>query len=89
MWQGAWCQRINQTSIFELLKSSSQSYAQWSELSCGPLCVWFRQRKSSGSRMWWSWLHVSLSNVRLLNINRMILILWMKEMSFDCGRPVR
>ena len=31
--QGAWCQRNNQTNIFELLKSSSQSHAQRNNLS--------------------------------------------------------
>ena len=87
--QGAWCQRNNQTNIFELLKSSSQSHAQWSELPRGPFCIWSRWWMSSGSRMWRSWLHASMSNVRLLNINRLILILWMRKMSYDCKRPVR
>ena len=89
MWWGVWRQRNNQTSISELLKSSSQSHAQWSELSCGSLCIWSRWWVSSGSRMWWSWMYASLSNVRLLNINRLILILWMREMSSDCRRLVR
>ena len=39
--------------------------------------------------MRWSWLHTSLSNVRLLNINRLILILWMREMSSNCRRPIK
>ena len=37
MWQGAWCQRNDHTSVSELLKSSNQSHAQWSELSRGGL----------------------------------------------------
>ena len=57
MWQRAWCQSNDQTTISELLKSSSQSHAQWDELSRGPLCIWSRRWVSSGSRMWWSWLH--------------------------------
>ena len=89
MQQGAWCQRNNHTSVSKLLKSSSQSHAQWSELSRRPLCIWSRWQGNSGSRMWWSWLHASLSNVRLLDINWLILILWMREMSFDCRRPIR
>ena len=89
MWQGARCQRNNQSGIPELLKNSSQSRVQWSELSHGPLCIQSRWRVSSGSRMCWSWLHAGLNNVRLLNINRLILIQRMREMSSDCRRPIR
>ena len=75
MWQEACCQRDNQASVFEILKNSNQSHAQWSELSQGPLCIWSRWQGSSGFRMWQSWLHASLSNVRLLSINWLILML--------------
>lgn len=89
MWQRARRQRNDQTTISELLKSSSQGHAQGSELSRGPLCIRSRRWVSSGSRMRRSWLHASLSNVRLLNIIRLILILWMREMSSDCRRPIK
>ena len=86
MWQGAWRQRNNQISFLKLLKNSSQSHAQLSELSRRPLCIWSKWRVTSGSRMW---LHANMSNVRLLNINWLILILRMREMSSDCRRPIR
>ena len=89
MWQRAWCQRNDQTTISELLKSSSQGHAQGSELSRGPLCIRSKRWVSSSSRMRRSCLHASLSNVRLLNIIRLILILWMREMSSDCRRPIK
>ena len=75
MWQGACCQRDNQANVFEILKNSSQSNAQWSELSHGPLCIRSRSQGSSGFQIWQLWLHASLSNVRLLSINWLILML--------------
>ena len=81
-------QRDNHSSVSELLKSSSQSHAQRSELSRGPLYIWSGWRVSSASQMRGSWLHASLSNVRLLNIIRLILILWKRERSSDYRRPI-